>query len=323
MGVIIVEDFDDDSSPTSDVGIMVDINKIVTVFRNFISNALKFSKRDQRIVISTRLQQEFSQSFKQLNSEFNYYRKETALDKNGSFITNEVKVGVIRISVIDEGVGISESNIKKLFQQYVQINPNELQGGKGSGIGLWLSKSIVDSLEGMIGVSSVGEGHGCTFYVEFPYYLSKSSSINSYSSQQNLSQGAVMSTAMTSNFTTCMFDPNIATSRETSISPIDVLCSDSTCESSGVDDLSDSCLSMPHFARNYETEKYNILVVDDAILVRKMVVRALKEVTNICSIASSGYEALQRVADDIGFYDVILVDCYMPEASHYSFITRY
>ncbi len=36
-----------------------------------------------------------------------------------------------------------QTNLPKLFGQYVQFDASTLQGGKGSGLGLWLSKAIV------------------------------------------------------------------------------------------------------------------------------------------------------------------------------------
>jgi len=47
----------------------------------------------------------------------------------------------VKVSVKDTGPGISAANQKKLFGQYVQFNAAQLQQGKGSGLGLWISKS--------------------------------------------------------------------------------------------------------------------------------------------------------------------------------------
>lgn len=57
-----------------------------------------------------------------------------------------------------------------MFQEYVQINPGELQKGQGTGLGLSISKSIVHLHGGNIGMTSDGVGKGSTFFVELPVY---------------------------------------------------------------------------------------------------------------------------------------------------------
>ena len=64
--------------------------------------------------------------------------------------------GMLRISVIDSGAGISLENQKRLFTEMVQFNPEVLQGGGGSGFGLYICKGIVDLHGGTIDVFSEG-----------------------------------------------------------------------------------------------------------------------------------------------------------------------
>jgi CheY-like chemotaxis protein len=78
----------------------------------------------------------------------------------------------IEVAVIDNGVGISEANQAKLFDEFYQINPVELQGGKGTGLGLPICKSIVSALGGKIGVTST-LGKGSCFFFTVPFKLSK------------------------------------------------------------------------------------------------------------------------------------------------------
>ena len=81
---------------------------------------------------------------------------------------NEYK---FRLEVKDSGAGISPENQKKLFGQYVQFNAGKLQKGNGSGLGLWISKGIIELHEGVLDIYSEGEGTGSTFFVELPLSL--------------------------------------------------------------------------------------------------------------------------------------------------------
>jgi CheY-like chemotaxis protein len=76
--------------------------------------------------------------------------------------------GKLQITVKDNGVGISPENQKRLFTEIVQFNPEVLQAGGGSGMGLLIAKGIVDLHGGAMSVFSEGEGKGCTFTVEIP-----------------------------------------------------------------------------------------------------------------------------------------------------------
>jgi len=78
--------------------------------------------------------------------------------------------GWLRLDVIDSGPGIAKENQTRLFNEIVQFNPGELQDGKGSGIGLWISSRIVDLHGGGLTMSSEGLGCGCTFTLMLPIH---------------------------------------------------------------------------------------------------------------------------------------------------------
>lgn len=50
----------------------------------------------------------------------------------------------------------------------MQFSPHQLQGGQGTGLGLYMSKGVMDLHDGSIGVDSAGEGLGASFYIELP-----------------------------------------------------------------------------------------------------------------------------------------------------------
>jgi CheY-like chemotaxis protein len=63
----------------------------------------------------------------------------------------------------------AQDNQKLLFDRIIQFNAAELQGGNGSGLGLWISKVVIEKHKGSIGVISSGvSGEGSTFFIELP-----------------------------------------------------------------------------------------------------------------------------------------------------------
>jgi signal transduction histidine kinase/DNA-binding response OmpR family regulator len=72
----------------------------------------------------------------------------------------------IEICVTDRGIGISEKNISKLFNEFTQLD--NTTGQKGTGLGLVITKHILDALNGSISVTSV-LGEGSVFCFSLPF----------------------------------------------------------------------------------------------------------------------------------------------------------
>jgi signal transduction histidine kinase len=75
--------------------------------------------------------------------------------------------GVVRVEVSDTGVGISVDDREHLFERFFRSQTALERQIQGTGLGLYISKAIVEAHGGRIGVSSV-EGEGTTFVVELP-----------------------------------------------------------------------------------------------------------------------------------------------------------
>jgi len=73
----------------------------------------------------------------------------------------------ITISVEDNGIGISEEDLPHLFQKFYRVNNSETNQIGGTGLGLYLSKKLVERLGGQITVNSRYH-KGSTFFVELP-----------------------------------------------------------------------------------------------------------------------------------------------------------
>ncbi len=116
------------SQETHPAGIFADKNMLHSVLRNLLSNAIKFSNSGDTIHITYK--QDVSQTV---------------------------------ISVSDSGIGISETNIKRLFHIEDNYHINGTKGEKGSGLGLIICKEFVEKHDGRIWVESE-PGKGSTFH---------------------------------------------------------------------------------------------------------------------------------------------------------------
>ena len=76
----------------------------------------------------------------------------------------------IRFEVVDTGIGIPEEARERLFRSFSQVNASTTRRYGGTGLGLSICKSLVELMDGEIGVESV-EGEGATFYFELPFRL--------------------------------------------------------------------------------------------------------------------------------------------------------
>ena len=72
------------------------------------------------------------------------------------------------IAVADTGIGIKAENLPMLFQTFTQLEPTFAKRYQGAGLGLSLTKRLVELHGGRILVESPGEGQGSTFKVQLP-----------------------------------------------------------------------------------------------------------------------------------------------------------
>jgi signal transduction histidine kinase/putative methionine-R-sulfoxide reductase with GAF domain len=73
------------------------------------------------------------------------------------------------IEVTDTGVGIKPEDMPRLFQEFVQLETTQAQRHEGTGLGLALTKRLVELHGGRIWATSGGEGCGSTFTVLLPF----------------------------------------------------------------------------------------------------------------------------------------------------------
>lgn len=104
--------------------ITIDNDRIMQVLLNLISNAVKFSNENEKVIIKSNLENRF-----------------------------------VKISVIDSGIGISEEFMPIVFEKFKQVQGVLKRSSGGTGLGLPICKNIVESHSGKIWVESkIGKG---------------------------------------------------------------------------------------------------------------------------------------------------------------------
>jgi signal transduction histidine kinase len=72
------------------------------------------------------------------------------------------------LSVQDHGVGIPADDLKSIFKRFYRVNRRTLAHVKGTGLGLFIVKSIAHKHGGRVSAASPGEGQGTTITMELP-----------------------------------------------------------------------------------------------------------------------------------------------------------
>ena len=72
------------------------------------------------------------------------------------------------LKVRDHGIGIHPDDLKRIFRRFYRITPRSLAQVKGTGLGLFIVKSIAKKHGGAVYALSEGEGKGTTLVIELP-----------------------------------------------------------------------------------------------------------------------------------------------------------
>ncbi len=82
-------------------------------------------------------------------------------------ISFSIKNNLLRISIRDSGIGIPKKQQERIFEKFFRADNVRNEDFKGTGIGLYYVKSLIDSLNGEISFESK-ENQGTTFYISIP-----------------------------------------------------------------------------------------------------------------------------------------------------------
>ena len=110
--------------------VTADRGRLKQVLFNYLSNAIKFTPEGGRVTVRARAQ----------GAEH------------------------LRIEVEDTGIGIAAADLPRLFTEYQQLDPGHARQHQGTGLGLALTRRLVEAQHGSVGVRST-EGVGSEFHL--------------------------------------------------------------------------------------------------------------------------------------------------------------
>jgi signal transduction histidine kinase len=111
-----------------------DVEDLRTVLTNLLDNAVKYSGSEVRVTVSVAAP----------------------------------TPGTVWVRVQDRGVGIPKKQLKRIFNRFYRVHARGLKQVKGTGLGLYIVRSIARAHGGRVFAQSEGEGQGATFTVELP-----------------------------------------------------------------------------------------------------------------------------------------------------------
>ena len=159
--------------------VRADPARLQQVFWNLLKNAVKFTPTGKRIVVRSvnlaaatrpRASQPAADFVRMPGGASASSVPGLAPKQDHAFVPKEPGDGpdpdYIRVEVIDEGIGIEPQHLRRIFTAFDQGQSSITQRFGGLGLGLAISKAMVDAHGGHLSVVSEGTGKGATFNVE-------------------------------------------------------------------------------------------------------------------------------------------------------------
>ena len=133
------------------IGDAIRVSQVIT---NLVSNAIKYTPDSGQVIIEAKVVS--APELKKINQQ----------TTTADIVHSHNKKGYFILSVQDTGIGISQADQKKLFTRFFRSR-NVMKAKEGTGLGLYITKTIVDLHQGDIWFTSQ-LGKGSTFYFSLP-----------------------------------------------------------------------------------------------------------------------------------------------------------
>jgi signal transduction histidine kinase/ActR/RegA family two-component response regulator len=191
----------------------------------------------------------------------------------------------IKISVSDSGIGITEEQLERLFQRFTQADSSTTRRYGGTGLGLVISKTLVELMGGVIGAHS-DPGKGSTFWITLPLIAGTRPAV----------AAAKPAAASPATLPAPPPEPAIPT-LVTAVEPAAAPASRA------------AATAAPKAAAEPGTGR--LLLVEDNFVNERVAVYMLAKLGHQVDVAKHGREAIEILSKSC--YDLVLMDCQMPE----------
>ena len=135
--------------------IRADERKVKQIMYNLLSNAVKFTQDGGKVVIAADVLEPAPDQGKGVEED----RKPDPGAATRS----------LRVSVTDNGIGIRPEDVSRIFDPFEQADGSVSRRYQGTGLGLSLTRKLVELHGGVIWAESEGEGKGSTFRFTLPF----------------------------------------------------------------------------------------------------------------------------------------------------------
>jgi len=145
--------------------VMLDSSRVLQVIINLLTNAIKFTQHSKKKAISLVLSA--SKVNMHDDGDVQYIpRRDARRPKSISHDLSPDQQIFLTFMIRDTGKGLTEDEMKLLFQRFSQTSAKTYKTYGGSGLGLFISRELVELQGGQIGVSShAGKGSTFAFYI--------------------------------------------------------------------------------------------------------------------------------------------------------------
>lgn len=188
---------------------------------------------------------------------------------------------VARFMVSDTGIGLDEADYAKLFQPFSQVDSSLARKYGGAGLGLAISKRLVELMGGEIGVNSE-LGKGSEFWFTIPLHVVAGTVAEAVQADQGFAPVPLRQTVL-----------QLGEQRKPAAMAV--------IGSTGAGEKVDA----------FENSLPEVLLVEDNQVNQKVALAQLKRLGYAVQTACNGREAVEAV--ELHNYDLILMDCQMPE----------